>query len=64
MVTRTNITEFFEKYNKNLEQEEMLNEALYKTTDQEAWMECLREKARELRACVGFLHACDRERRI
>lgn len=49
MVLRSNIREFYEKYRKNLEREEELDELLFQTKDQEEWMDQLREKTRVLR---------------
>lgn len=49
MVTRRNIEDFFTKYIKNLEQEELLNETLFKAKDQEGWIENLEIKSRSSR---------------
>ena len=49
MVTRRNIEDFFRKYIKNLEQEELLNETLFKAQDQEGWIENLEIKSRSFR---------------
>lgn len=49
MVTKNNIKDFFEKYKKNLMQEDALNEALFKAEDQESWIENLRERSEWLR---------------
>ena len=37
MITRSNIVEFFEQYKRNLEREEVLNEAVLDAEDQEVW---------------------------
>ena len=37
MITSSNIVEFFEQYNRNLEREEALNEAVLDAEDQEVW---------------------------
>ncbi len=49
MITKANITEFFEKYTRNLEQEEALNGQLLKVEDEESLMENLREKSKSFR---------------
>ncbi len=49
MITKANITEFFEKYIRNLEREEALNGQLLKVEDEESLMENLRKKSKNFR---------------
>ncbi len=49
MITKNNITEFYEKYRKNLEMEELLNESVLRAEDEESWIERLRAKSKGLR---------------
>ena len=49
MITKNNITEFYEKYRKNLEMEDFLNESVLRAEDEESWIERLRAKSKGLR---------------
>ena len=49
MVNRRSIKDFYEKYMKNLNREETINDSLLKADDQEAWIENLRTKSKMLR---------------
>lgn len=49
MISKDNITEFFEKYKRNIEQEQALNDSLLKAEDQEGWIDNLRAKSKVLR---------------
>ncbi len=49
MVTKENITEFYEKYIRNLEREMALNELLLKAEDEESFLENLRSKSKKFR---------------
>lgn len=49
MITKNNITEFYEKYRKNLEMEDLLNESVLRAEDEESWIERLRAKSKGLR---------------
>ncbi|MCI5856213.1 MAG: ATP-binding protein [Agathobacter sp.] len=49
MVTKENITEFYEKYIRNLEREIALNEMLLKAEDEESFLENLRSKSKKFR---------------
>ena len=50
MITCTNIADFYQKYRKNLEKEERLQESMLQAEDQEVWVENLRNKSRITRA--------------
>ena len=49
MITKNNITEFYEKYRKNLEMEDLLNESVLRAEDEESWIERLKAKSKGLR---------------
>ena len=49
MISKDNITEFFEKYKRNIEKEQALNDSLLKAEDQEGWIDNLRAKSKVLR---------------
>ncbi len=49
MVTRRNIAEFFQKYTRNLNRGERLNETLLKADDQEGFLQNLENKSKEYR---------------
>lgn len=49
MITKANVTDFFEKYNRNIELGEALNDSLMDANDEESWIENLREKSKNFR---------------
>ena len=50
MVNRRSLRDFYDKYTKNLKQEEAINDSLLKADDQEEWIDNLRSKSKMLRA--------------